>query len=276
MVFYKIGFLKAWLENLFSLVIDNNGNDENIITVDIWRYLPRRAPINAFVNLTVGQISSALNKRGFYPDLIISHWPNPNMLIADELCRHRFERAIKVSVFHDHRYIPKLDLKNTDILGYRNYRIKSALLEYGIQEEKTLSFKSPIDEIFLEEFQEITTANRKYDVIIVANLIKRKRVLELLNTSFLANKKICLIGEGPEEHKITELIRQKGLDVDKLPWISRRELREYYRNSKIFILLSLQEAYGLVYLEAMSQGCYPIGCKNEGLEMILDLVFFPI
>jgi len=270
MFLYRVKFIRRWLENRFALVVDDKKQDDKIVGVNIWRYWPRRPPLRISVKLTARRINKALMKRGFFPDLIISHWPNPNLLISNKLCSYEQRTAINIQVFHDHRYVQQVDLAHASLVGYRNYRIKAALLENGVKEVKTLSFNSSLDDVFLEDFQDILPSERKYDVIVVANFIKRKRVVELLDSPFLSNKKICLIGEGPEETEITQLIELKGLDVVKLPWQTRRDLTDYYRNSKTFMLLSVDEAYGLVYLEAMSQGCYPIGCINEGLEMILN------
>ena len=40
----------------------------------------------------------------------------------------------------------------------------------------------------------------------------------------------------------------------------------YYQSSRILALPSVNEAFGLVYFEAMSQGCVPIGLRGEGAD----------
>ena len=40
--------------------------------------------------------------------------------------------------------------------------------------------------------------------------------------------------------------------------------------SDVFVLPSVNETFGMVYLEAMSQGCIPIGTSGEGIDGIIE------
>lgn len=52
--------------------------------------------------------------------------------------------------------------------------------------------------------------------------------------------------------------------------IPREEIIKYYDQSECFILISRDEVFGLVYLEAMSRGCITIAARNEGMEGIIE------
>lgn len=46
----------------------------------------------------------------------------------------------------------------------------------------------------------------------------------------------------------------------------RTDVEQLYRNSEIFVLSSRYEGFGLVLIEAMSQGCAPIACDFKGRQ----------
>ena len=55
-------------------------------------------------------------------------------------------------------------------------------------------------------------------------------------------------------------------NVEILSSQSKQALQAIYRRSHIFVLPSLIEGFGYVYLEALSHGCYCIGTENTGLS----------
>src|SRR5574344_30407 len=52
-------------------------------------------------------------------------------------------------------------------------------------------------------------------------------------------------------------------------YLPHEKVLEYMRNSDIFILPSVNETFGLVYLEAMASGCITIGTKGTGIDGII-------
>lgn len=53
--------------------------------------------------------------------------------------------------------------------------------------------------------------------------------------------------------------------IDFSAAISRKELDRLFTTSHVFVMPSLVEGFGLVYLEALASGCYTIGTTNTGL-----------
>ncbi|RIU94753.1 glycosyltransferase [Oceanobacillus picturae] len=80
-----------------------------------------------------------------------------------------------------------------------------------------------------------------------------------------------IIGEGPEMNSMKQLV--KNLNLEKsiifLGRKSRLDVRKYMLESDIFLLPSWNEAFGVVYIEAMACGLPVIGCKREGIEDIV-------
>ena len=56
--------------------------------------------------------------------------------------------------------------------------------------------------------------------------------------------------------------------VQLLTAVSSQHLDELYRHSHVFVMPSLVEGFGYVYLEALARGCFCLGTKNTGLPDI--------
>jgi len=64
---------------------------------------------------------------------------------------------------------------------------------------------------------------------------------------------------------IAQMISALPVAPTVLERLSRAELLLQYQRADIFVLPSLVEGFGLVYLEALSAGCHVIGSSNTGL-----------
>jgi teichuronic acid biosynthesis glycosyltransferase TuaC len=114
-------------------------------------------------------------------------------------------------------------------------------------------------------------------LLTVGNLVERKgHRYVLLALSQLAKKyrevKLLMVGDGPERSRLAELINRLGLQnrVDLLGVITGEKLAELYALCDVFVLPSWEEAFGIVYLEAMANGKPVIGCLGEGIEDFVE------
>lgn len=89
--------------------------------------------------------------------------------------------------------------------------------------------------------------------------------------SNIKNFKFNIIGEGPLHEKINGIIKNNGLTstVNLLGRIDRSAIISYLDQSDIFVMISSEEVFGLVYIEAMARGCIVIASKKEGMEGII-------
>ena len=62
---------------------------------------------------------------------------------------------------------------------------------------------------------------------------------------------------------IRELVPRNNATL--LSGVSPSQLEEEYRKAHVFVMPSLVEGFGYVYLEALRFGCYCIGTENSGL-----------
>ena len=80
------------------------------------------------------------------------------------------------------------------------------------------------------------------------------------------------VGDGANRPIIEKIISDKGWgDKVKLHgFVKREEVPSYVEKAQCFIMISEEETFGLVYLEAMSMGCITIASRNEGMEGIIE------
>lgn len=99
----------------------------------------------------------------------------------------------------------------------------------------------------------------RFVVLCVCRLYRRKRVDLLLRAAAELQARIPrfelrIAGEGPERHSLQRLWRslQLGPAVRWLGTLDRRQLAREYNRCDVFCLPSVQEGFGIVFLEAMA------------------------
>ena len=122
----------------------------------------------------------------------------------------------------------------------------------------------PID---LEAWRACLAANAaaphpaKFTVLCVCRLYRRKRVDVLLRAAArlrgrLPNLAVRIVGDGPEREEFLQVGREERLG-DTVCWlgdVSRAALAAEYNRCDVFCLPSVQEGFGIVFLEAMAAG----------------------
>jgi glycosyltransferase involved in cell wall biosynthesis len=107
--------------------------------------------------------------------------------------------------------------------------------------------------------------NRACQFLFVGSGVHRKGVHILLaawKRAALPNAELHLVCRNIEPW-LAEATKQSGVTV--IPGLSPQQLEERYRSTDVFVLPSLVEGFGYVYLEALARGCYCIGTPNTGL-----------
>lgn len=112
-------------------------------------------------------------------------------------------------------------------------------------------------------------------VIHVSNFRKVKRVRDVVKVFAEIVKgvpaKLLLIGDGPEMGIVSRMVNEQRLNEYVLFLGKQDNLEELYSISDLLLLLSEQESFGLVALEAMACGVPCIGTRVGGIpEVILD------
>lgn len=78
--------------------------------------------------------------------------------------------------------------------------------------------------------------------------------------------KLLLVGGTQDDFIKTTGFQEVPSFVEILGTATNDELRDVYRSSRLFVMPSFTETFGLVYVEALSQGCAVICSKGEGID----------
>jgi len=136
------------------------------------------------------------------------------------------------------------------------------------------------------DFQEIANVKpgiEKSDVIYAGRLIKDKNVHLLIETICILKEKMpdikCLIiGEGPEKKEMIDLI--KKLEIQKNVIFkgflkNHTDLFEYMKSSRVFVLPSKREGFGMVVIEANACGL-PVVVLDHKMNAATDLIIVEV
>ncbi len=99
----------------------------------------------------------------------------------------------------------------------------------------------------------------KFVVLTVCRLYPRKRIVVLLEAAAKLRRpglEVRVVGRGPEEARLRALAERLDLGgtVHWLGDVSQPELARQYQACNVFCLPSVQEGFGIVFLEAMAAG----------------------
>jgi glycosyltransferase involved in cell wall biosynthesis len=143
-------------------------------------------------------------------------------------------------------------------------RTKSDLLSIGAR-----NIQVTPNGIDFEKIQEIPKAKEKSDVTFAGRLIKEKNVDALLKAiSKIKDEmpiKCKIIGDGPEFDRLVALSEKLGLrkNVKFLGFLDYEDVIAHMKASKLFVLPSSREGFGIVLLESMACGTPVIAVRAE-------------
>ncbi|MBI3625719.1 MAG: glycosyltransferase family 4 protein [Candidatus Rokubacteria bacterium] len=113
-------------------------------------------------------------------------------------------------------------------------------------------------------------------VLCVARMYPRKRIEDLLAAAVILRHRlpyvqVRIVGSGPEHRRLLRLHGELGLSaaVHFLGEVSRTRLAEEYANADCFCLPSLQEGFGIVFLEAMAAGLPVVACRAAAVPEVV-------
>ncbi|MBR2543000.1 glycosyltransferase [Candidatus Saccharibacteria bacterium] len=97
--------------------------------------------------------------------------------------------------------------------------------------------------------------------VISSRQVNWKRVDLVVRACLMTQRKLLVIGEGPEHKKLVKLAKGSGL-VKFLPLLDKKELAKYIGEAKGYLFPSL-EPFGIAPIEALATGC-PVIAFSEG------------
>lgn len=273
------GFTWGSYESIRYKAYDDQG--VLVYRLPIRKFIPHKSPFHFIIKSQAKKIEDILEYNQFKPDVIIGQWISPQMELINEL-KKVYDCKTSV-VLHGNGYYDDNDyhvekyLSSIDNLGVRsdseakkvqdilNLPQKPFVCYSGIPNDFITSY-----DIKLEKFNNNSTWNITY----VGRLIKLKNVDTIIRAcSKLENKnwRLNIVGDGDLYHGLKKLCKSLNVDnnVKFYGKISRKEVMEVLEQTHIFTMVSENEVFGLVYLEAMGASCVTIGSKNEGIDGVI-------
>lgn len=119
----------------------------------------------------------------------------------------------------------------------------------------------------------ISRPKRKYSLV-QANALRPDKHTELsIHAVDILRRKypdisLNIVGDGTERNKLERLVAERGLTdfVHFHGRLSNPETLNVMARSEIFLMPSVREGFGIVYLEAMASDCVTIGTEGEGID----------
>lgn len=206
-------------------------------------------------------------------------------IIADELRNERgWVRALlTVQARWERRNVNRADL----VMVTSRYCADVAQRAYGVPPERIAVVPEPIDlEVWDDQFWRAARRPRASPpanppasaiVLCVARMYPRKRVADLLRATAIMRGRVPgiqvrIVGRGPEWPAVSRLHTELGLgdSVTLLGDVGRERLAEEYVNATVFCLPSLQEGFGIVFLEAMAAELPVVACRVAAIPEVVQ------
>ncbi|MBE6939118.1 MAG: glycosyltransferase family 4 protein [Ruminococcaceae bacterium] len=214
----------------------------------------------------------------FTPDVIHAHTLGLDSGIGAWL-KKRFGCPLVVTTHGSDAFVPFNSGKKEHLRhfakGADTVVCVSSLLERTVRD----SGVSEPTEVILNGFRVNEVRSRPKDPLTIVQagyLVARKkaditiRAVALLKRDY-PDIKLKIIGNGTEEQRFRELASTLGVSENVIftGYLSNPELLAEMSSATFFVMPSINEGFGIVYLEAMANHCVTIGTEGEG---IADLI----
>lgn len=177
------------------------------------------------------------------------------------------------------RQLEKISYKKiNEIIANSVYTAKTIQSIYKIEAKKiNICYKS----IDIQNFKGMSSISEKMEkyparILFVGNNFQRKGLRTLIQSSVEVLKhfpetEFWIVGEDKMKSKFENLCKELGVYRSFIFWglKSQEELVKIYNKATIFVLPSLTEAFGVVFLEAMACGLVVIGTEVGGIPEII-------
>jgi glycosyltransferase involved in cell wall biosynthesis len=210
---------------------------------------------------------------------------NVNDTYAAELKSFKYYRkyfgdwAIRKIYYHFVHVCENLVFGRFDaLIANSTYTAKTVLSSYQLDGKKVWTcYKSIHADKYLTARKGRTSGkSHGVRVLFVGGNMQRKGLPAIIHAAPKVIVKIpeiefWIVGSDPAEVKMKQLCDEIGVsDHFKFwGWKSQSELLTFYRDADIFVLPSITEAFGVVFLEAMAAGLPVIGTNVGGIPEII-------
>ena len=216
-------------------------------------------------------------------DIVV--WGHINLLPLLLLVRFLNKSAKNVAFFHGIEVWGQIDRVKAFLINKLDLCLPvSTYTQQSIQDQ--IKKLVPILRVFpntlpvdwaIEDHNLIPFIYRDNDLLCVTRLDITERekgvvhILHSMKDERLSNTKLIVVGDGNDRENLENEARRLLLDerVSFVKEISDQQMKNLYRNSKVFVLPSKKEGFGIVYLEAMAYETPVVACNEKGVRDVV-------
>jgi len=193
-----------------------------------------------------------------------------HMFYQMEILKEEYEKyGIKPRLAHP-KIVEKelLEYEEADYIAIPSLFVKRTFLEHGVPEEKLIHVPYGVD---LTDFRSIPKEDKTFRIIHCGGITLRKGVHYLLQAFHelnLPNAELWLIGSMSKEMQPFLKRYDNGKVFHKGPY-PQKELYKYYSQGSIFVMMSIEDGFGMVIPQAMACGLPVICTTNTAGEDII-------
>jgi glycosyltransferase involved in cell wall biosynthesis len=255
-----------------------------VIRMPLFKPFPRTAVPKRYLNKQIGKIADYCKRYDFVPDVITSHNFYPHLEMVNRLKETYFPNTRTCVVVH--KQVLKMlnytsgdlaeEIRKVDVWGYRSLPLKREIEGYtGLIPQKQFMCYSGIPAHFLGRTDCCDVSYPINRFVYVGSFIRRKYPEKVILGIMQSNQKdftLDYVGDGVNRLLLERIIKDNNLEekVKLHGFVAREIVPTYISKAQCFVMISEEETFGLVYLEAMSMGCITIASRDEGMEGIIE------
>lgn len=256
-------------------------NGANVYRIPVKKYIPHSKPSNHIIKNQIKKIVSILSKINFKPDIITAHWASPQMEIISDLKKTYMCRT--AIVLHGTGYLESKNYNAFDYLPHID-AIGARSMSQAIEIKKILGLNklpfvcySGIPNEYLEKYSLNLNKFKNIDewrITFVGRLVGYKNIDSIIMalSSIRGIKwKLNIVGDGGKRKELEDLSKKLGCSDRVIFWgrVPRNTVMKILKETHIFAMISTNEVFGLVYLEAMAASCITIASEKGGVDGII-------
>lgn len=261
-------------------------NGCHVLSIPVNKYVPHSKLSNRTYRKQANHLLRKLADDGFSPNVIIGHFCNPTIGIITEL-RKSFPSAKTAIVLHERATTigrvlgddAEIILNSFTAIGFRSTTIKESICSsYNLKSNLFICYSGVASSFVEKAYQTKEWQNGEVHSFLyvgrLANYKHPQAIVEALVKSYPRKDfSMTYIGSNDNAYAITHNKAVETGIIDKVAFlgqIKRDDIIGWYDKSDCFAMISDNEVFGLVYLEAMSRGCITIAGNNGGMVGIIE------
>ncbi len=158
-------------------------------------------------------------------------------------------------------------LKRAEIVIVPSMGLYKLCLRWGVSESKLRLIYNSVDSTTLMVKKE---TKKVYNLITVCRLVSWKGVDELIKYAAIRNKRLLVVGDGPEKAHLEAMANSLQADVNFEGEVSHQRVLEFLSMSELFVLNSRYEGLPHALVEARVAGVLSVARAGTGSAEVIN------